>query len=116
MSHLLLPILPKLTAAAQEVYDNWIQDAEGLDPELGTGGICDRISNALSSVLAGAHLESEEAGQEGDDHSFLLVKTKGESFFLDLPSYLYETGGGYRWKKRPNVRFSPQDFVIWTGA
>jgi hypothetical protein len=115
VSPLLQNLLPELTTAAQTVYDNWEQDQEGLDPELGTGGICDRISNALSSILAFAGLEAEEAGQDGDDHSFLLVKIKDESFFLDLPSYLYETGGGYRWKKRPNITFCPQDFVIWTG-
>jgi len=101
-----------LTAAAQAVYDAWEQNHEGTDPELGTGGICDRITEAFAQTLAQLGWETDEGGQEGDDHSFLLASKQTEKFLIDIPSHTYETGAGYSWKKKPGIRFQPEDLII----
>lgn len=112
----LLSLLPKLAAAAQGIYDNWDQDENGLDPELGSGGICDRISQALAETLAAHGWETTEGGQDGDDHSFLFTKKSPKSptaFGVDIPASTYERGAGYSWTKIPRITFTPDHFAIW---
>lgn len=100
---------PQMATAAQAVYDNWEQDAEGMDWELGGGGICDRISDAIAQVIP---FETQAGGQDGDDHSWLVVKTPDGYYGVDIPPRKYETGGGYSWKKIPGVVFGPSDIEI----
>jgi hypothetical protein len=33
-------------------------------------------------------------------------------YLIDIPYEVYETGGGYTWKKIPDVEFSKSDIVI----
>jgi hypothetical protein len=47
----LLALRPQMAQAAQDVYNSWEQDADGLDVDVGGGGICDEISQAMSSVI-----------------------------------------------------------------
>ena len=107
-------IRTEMAHAAQEVYDSWDQDEDGDDPELGSGGICDRISDALASVVVNAieDVEVHEGGQDGDDHSWLIVMNNAEAYSVDIPPRVYETGGGYSWKKIPDVVFKSDDIVI----
>lgn len=106
---------PKLAEAAQKIYDQWNQDSEGVDETSGTGGICDEISEAIGSVIAqkvaGAELFS--GGQEGDDHAFIVVQRDDEAFGVDIPPGVYESGGGYNWRKKEGVTFSPEYVVIF---
>lgn len=107
---------PQLAAAAQEIYDAWDQDDEGLDEELGSGGICDRISSAMADVI-GRHVDgayTQEGGQDGDDHSFLVVLTSDEAVMVDIPHETYEKGRGYSWKKIEGVDFQPDDVYVHT--
>lgn len=104
-----------MAEAAQREYDQWSQDAQGIDEELGSGGICDAIAEAIRDVVA---QEVEDAdtfpgGAEGDDHEFVIVQRKGEAFGVDIPAGVYETGGGYNWKKRAGVTFLPEHVVIF---
>ena len=46
------PIRNELAAVAQEEYDNWIQDEEDHNEELGSGGICHLIAEKLVDVLS----------------------------------------------------------------
>ncbi len=104
---------PKLAAAAQEIYEAWQPDEEGFDEELGTGGICDRVAEALASVINEAlEINIDEGGQEGDDHAFLLVDNDVEAFIVDIPPGVYETGGGYNWAKREDITIEPGDVFI----
>lgn len=103
---------PELCAAAQGVYDDWQQDQDGMDEEYGTGGICDRISEAMSDVLVGAGFDVDEGGQQGDDHAYLIASACGFDFIVDIPPRVYERGGGYVWTKRPGVVFAPNDVFI----
>lgn len=97
----------------QDEYDSWTQDESGYDEELGSGGICDRISDILGGKFSGYGFDVVEGGQEGDDHSFIYVGKDGKAWAIDIPPYVYETGGGYSWKKKPNVIFSVDDVEIY---
>jgi hypothetical protein len=110
----LLALRGRLAEAAQTVVDAWGQDEDGFDEELGTGGPCDRVADAMSGVLAEAlpDAEVEDGGQDGDDHAFLLVTLGGERFIVDVPPRVYEVGGGYSWKKIPGARISEDDVVV----
>lgn len=111
LQHTLERMRPLLCAAAQQVYDEWEQE-DGVDVELGTGGICDKISEAMSDVLAGAGFDTQEGGQEGDDHSYVIAGKYGFEFMVDIPSHIYEIGGGYKWTKLPDVQFKPHHIFM----
>jgi hypothetical protein len=108
---------PRLAAAADAVVQAWEQDPEEGDPELGWGGPCDRVNEALQGVLAegleGSSAEIEDGGQDGDDHAWTLVTfPDGAVVQVDVPARVYETGGGYVWTKRPNAKVRPEDVSI----
>lgn len=104
-----------MAKAVQRVYDEWVQNHEGIDEVYGAGGICDDVAEAIAGVVSenieGAELAN--GGQPGDDHAFPLVVRGEESYGFDVPCRLYETGGGYLWKKREGVVFKPEDIEIF---
>jgi|SRR5215475_4460030 len=104
---------PDLATAAQMEYDAWDQDEEGFDCEVGTGGICDRVADAMENVLSADHgIETARGGQAGDDHAYILANLKEGVYSVDIPPGVYETGGGYTWQKIPDVKISPDDVQI----
>jgi len=104
---------PAIAQAAQKVVDEWQLDEEGLDPELGAGGVCDLVASAIIDVVG--RLDGVEAtcgSQPGEDHEW-VVTTDGETaFIVDIPPGAYETGGGYSWKKIEGAEVGPQDIAI----
>ena len=104
-------LAPEIAHEAQLIYDSW----EGEDdPEVGSGGICDEIANAIGGVIA-SHIEDvelDEAYAEGDDHSAVLASFGSERYVVDISYWIYESGGGYSWKKREGVKFKPSDIII----
>ncbi len=105
---------PAIAAAAQKVVDEWQLDEDGLDPELGTGGVCDRVADVIIDTLYG-HLEGIEAATgapEGEEHQWVVVGDGQSAFVVDIPPGVYETGGGYSWKKIEGAKIGPQDVVI----
>jgi ADP-ribose pyrophosphatase YjhB (NUDIX family) len=101
---------------AQQVYDAWDQNETGEDEEYGGGGICDAISEQIIDIVLSAQpfpLNATEGGQEGDDHSWVVVYTDTEVYGVDIPHNLYERGGGYSWQKVPGVQFEASDVEIW---
>jgi hypothetical protein len=103
-------LLPQLAQAAQQVYDQWEQDEEGIDPELGGGGICQDIAEAMSHVLniAGIDATTIDNGGMGDQHVWILAKFREGVVEVDIPPEIYERGGGYNWTKIPGIVFTPQ--------
>lgn len=43
---------PEMAAAAQQAYNEWEQDEEGQDEELGSGGICQDIAEKMAGIAA----------------------------------------------------------------
>jgi len=108
----LLDLRPALAAAAQGVLNEWEQNEDGIDEEFGEGGACDTVANEMGGVLAQAGIDVTEGGHDGDDHAYLIAYDDEEAFVVDIPPGTYETGGGYRWRKRPNVRLQEDDVVV----
>jgi hypothetical protein len=107
--------------AAQKVYDDWTPDAspDG-DWEVGHGGICNLVADALADVVW-KHLPDVECttASYGDNHTacFVWLGDKGEEdaemFAVDIPYHYYEISHGwYDWEKIPGVSFSPSDVQI----
>ena len=107
----LVPLLPRLAQAAQQAYDQWDQDEEGEDVELGFGGICQDIAEEMAGVLSGAGIEAItiDSGGVGEQHVWVIAKFREGVAEIDIPPGAYETGGGYHWKKIPDVVFTHKD-------
>jgi len=114
----LLSLKPEIVEMAQEIYDDWDQKDDdgddGDDDQYGTGGICDVISLGISEILTENDIEIAEGGHDGDDHSFTIAYDEQGAYIVDIPSYVYETGGGYNWTKLGGVKFTPDDIEIST--
>ncbi len=117
--HYLQEATPEMAAEAQKIYDSWEQDENGEDPENGIGGICDEIANAITGVIydkVPIECSVTEGGQPGDDHAYVIVYMDNEFgkevYAVDIPHGVYETGGGYSWKKIPDVKFKASDVEI----
>jgi GNAT superfamily N-acetyltransferase len=106
----LMSLRGKLAKAAQKEYDEWQGED---DPEIGNGGICDRVANAMGSVLASAGIDTTDGGQDGDDHAYLVAYSDTEAFGVDIPPGTYERGGGYNWTKIEGVTMTANDVEIW---
>ena len=102
----------EIAKSAQSVVDEWVQDKDGMDNVYGAGGPCDEIARAIGSILAGKGYDIDDGGQEGDDHAFVIASRDSRSFIVDIPSQVYETGGGYVWRKREGISILPQYVII----
>lgn len=117
----LMNLRPQLAAAAQQVYNEWAQDESGYDEVLGEGGICQDIASAMADVISqnipDAEVRTVDA-QVGEQHVWCIAyRNYGdaenfEGYHVDIPPGVYETGGGYSWKKIPNVLFDANDVLI----
>lgn len=104
---------PALAEAAQKVVDEWQPDEDGFDEDYGGGGVCDDVASAMSEVIGGLEgVEITEGGHDGDDHAWLVVYDDTDAYSVDIPPGVYETGGGYSWRKIEGARISPEDVVI----
>ena len=99
-------IKEELATAAQEVYDGWVQDEEGNDEELGSGGICHLIADTLLDVLYKHGINrSQTVSSCYEQHVYLVGQFREGVFLIDIPYSLYERGGGFTWKKLPGIKF-----------
>lgn len=99
-----------MAQAAQGIYNQWDQN----DPDDSCGGICDEIANQISSIIVSniPNVEITEGGQDGDDHAYVIAYNQLEAYSVDIPPNVYETGGGYCWKKILGVIFTAQSVEI----
>ena len=109
----IMSLRPQLAKAAQKVYDEWDQSGEDGDPELGFGGICQDIAEAIADVLNHHDIEAGTVSQSiGEQHVYTIAKLDDGVFEIDIHPYTYERGAGYTWKKVPGVKFKPEDISI----
>lgn len=102
-----------LASVAQPVYESWDQsDEENGDPELGFGGICDGVADAMAAELSKIGVECATSYSEYDTHTSVIAQFKEGVFNVDIPPQVYESGFGYNWKKKPNIVFSADNVVI----
>ncbi len=57
-------------------------------------------------------VEIVDGGHDGDDHAYVIVYSIDEAYAVDIPPGVYETGGGYSWKKISNAVITPEDVII----
>jgi hypothetical protein len=107
-------LLPSLLAAAQSVYDAWHQ-VDGMDEELGGGGICHFMADRFGDCLSQAGVEDFASIQAavGENHVYIVALLEDGVYSIDIPPGVYETGGGYSWTKRSGVAFQHADIVIY---
>lgn len=107
-----LGLRPELAEAAKAVYDAWEQGDDGWDDELGLGGICQDVASAMAGKLGGLGIEHvvQVHASVGENHVFLVALLEDGVYSIDIPPSVYETGGGYVWRKRDSAEF-PADCV-----
>ncbi len=105
---------PAIAAAAQRILDEWQLDEEGLDPELGAGGICDRVADVIIDTIYGRldGVKAAPGAPEGEDHQWVVASDGYSAFVVDIPPGVYESGGGYSWRKIEGAEIGPDDVVI----
>lgn len=96
---------PQIALEAQKIIDDWDDDYEG--------GKCDEIAQMIGNViLQHFDVEIESYGHDGDDHAAVIVSDGQETYLVDIPAHIYETGGGYNWQKVPNVKITSDHISI----
>lgn len=109
----LLRLRPQIAKAAQQVVDEWSPDEEGIDEVYGSGGVCDEVAQAIIGVIYdNLDVEATCGSQPGEDHEWVVVSNGNEAAIIDIPAGVYETGGGYSWKKIENAKIEPTDVLI----
>ena len=104
-------VLIRIAEVAQKQYNAWEQNEEGYDEELGTGGICHLIADDLAGILIENGIECSTVSTD-DPHVYLVCKFKEGVYMVDIPYYVYESGGGWTWKKKKNVIFDKGHVVV----
>ncbi len=113
----ILPLRTELAFAAQKVYNDW-NVVEGEEDFLNGGGICQDIAEAMCGVINQKFPQitcSTMDASVGDQHVFSIAYLPEDTqgyVVIDISPYLYETGGGYSWKKIPNVVFDANDVSV----
>lgn len=107
------PIRAELAQAAQKPYDDWAQDENGMDEELGPGGICHLIVDEMLSVLDRHGFVCTSMSLDSEVHVVTVVQVQEGIYILDIPYGIYERGGGYNWRKIPDVTFEPGDITLY---
>lgn len=98
----LLQLRPQLAVVAQSVYDEWQPR-----PYVGLSHHRFHRQSHRAQVLNTHGIEYTEGGYEGDDHAYLIAYNAKETYAVDIPCSVYETGGGYSWQKIYNVEITP---------
>lgn len=102
--------MPRILAAAQREYDTW--DESQVDTYAG-GGICHLIAEAICDVLSDLQIECTPVSCSHEQHVYVAAKFEEGVYTIDIPYYIYETGGGFSWKKLPDIKFQPEDVVFY---
>lgn len=103
----------EMVKVAQEQYDGWQQNHAGQSDELGSGGICHLIADDLIDVLYRHKIENvQSVCSNFEQHVYVVGQFKEGIYEIDIPYNVYESGGGFTWRKIPDVQFSRNDIVI----
>jgi len=107
------PIKDELAAAAQKEYDDWVQDEHGYNDELGHGGICHLIAEKLIDILYNHKIyRCQTVSSCHEQHIYVVGQFREGIYLIDIPYHLYERGGGFNWKKLPDIKFDADYIAI----
>jgi len=101
----------KLADIAQLIYNKWDASDETYgDFEVGFGGICHLIAEKIVDYLYSVGIPASTVSSNAEVHVYAVAQAKEGVFVIDIPPYSYETGGGYSWKKIPDIIFD-EDYI-----
>ena len=103
-------LIPQMLVKAQEEYDNW--DEADHDTYAG-GGICHIIADKICDVLNDAGVNCSTVSCSYEQHVYVAIQVEEGVYTVDIPYHIYETGGGFNWKKLPDVKFESNDIVFY---
>jgi hypothetical protein len=102
--------IPSILKKVQVEYDKW--DESDLDTYAG-GGICHIIADKICDVFLSIGIECTTVSCSHEQHVYVVIKVKEGVYSVDIPYHIYETGGGFNWKKIPNIAFEPSHVVFY---
>lgn len=106
-------VLSDMAAAAQKVYDGWVQDEHGYAEELGTGGICHLIADDLIDVLWNHKIHNcQTVSSTHEQHVYVVGAFREGVYMIDIPWHTYERGAGFSWKKLPDIVFDKDHISV----
>jgi len=105
---------PQMAQIAQSVYNLW--DESDVDT-YANGGICHIISEKISDFLSRAsthNIDSYTHSLDFKQHVVTIAIDHNQkvAYMIDIPETIYETGGGFSWKKINDVFFEENDVEI----
>lgn len=102
-------LAPELAAAAQRIYDLWDASDETYGDEglgVGFGGICHLIADDLAEIIYNkTGFAAVPQCSAYEQHVYVVVQADDGVYLVDIPYQYYERGGGFSWKKLPDVIF-----------
>lgn len=101
---------PFLVKFAQKIYDDW--NEEDRDTYAG-GGICHIIAEEIAGFLNDKGIETTTVSSNFEQHVYCVSKVKEGIYTVDIHWSWYETGGGFSWKKIPNVVFDGSEVEFY---
>ena len=102
--------MSRILDAAQRVYNDWDESDE--DTYAG-GGICHIIADAICDVLNSLSIDCTPVSCDHEQHVYVVAKFQEGVYNIDIPYHIYETGGGFSWKKIPDVVFDAHDVTFY---
>jgi hypothetical protein len=103
-------LIPRILIKVQETYDNW--DEEDLDTYAG-GGICHLIADDVCGILSNKGIDCTTVSCSHEQHVYVAAKFSEGVYTIDIPYHIYETGGGFSWKKISGIKFDINDVVFY---
>ena len=103
-------LAPYIVEAAQKEYDKW--DEEDVDT-YANGGICHYIAEKIADLLSNKGINAFTVSSNFEQHVYVVAQFADGVYSVDIPHQYYETGGGFSWKKLPDVEFSPEDISMY---
>ena len=106
-------LLPMILAKVQKEYDDW--DQSDVDTYAG-GGICHILAEAICGILSNNGIECTTVSCSYEQHVYVAGKFDEGIYTIDIPYHIYETGGGFSWKKIPNITFDASDVIFYKSS
>jgi hypothetical protein len=103
-------LIPDFVKAAQLEYDNW---DETDDDTYAGGGICHLIADSIANILSSNGFDAAVVSSPHEQHAVVFCKVIEGVYQIDVPWRTYERGGGYSWKKIPDVVFNSNDIDFY---